>query len=84
MDDVIVNDTEFLSAHWLAEGFPARLSGLVKGWRAQAKAGGADPLHGLLSVSGDYLRAVHQALDATEGTDGAVAGGPGGRCAPGP
>ena len=75
MDDVIVNDTEFLSAHWLAEGFPARLSGLVKGWRAQAKAGGADPLHGLLSVSGDYLRAVHQALDATEGTDGAVAGG---------
>ena len=45
MDDVIVNDTEFLSAHWLAEGFPARLSGLVKGWRAQAKAGGADPLH---------------------------------------
>ena len=75
MDDVIVNDTEFLSAHWLAEGFPARLSGLVKGWRAQAKAGGADPLHGLLSVSGDYLRAVHQALDATEGTGGAVAGG---------
>lgn len=75
MDDVIVNDTEFLSAHWLAEGFPARLSALVKGWRAQAKAGGADPLHGLLSVSGDYLRAVHQALDATEGTGGAVAGG---------
>lgn len=75
MDDVIVNDTEFLSAHWLAEGFPARLSGLVKGWRAQAKAGGTDPLHGLLSVSGDYLRAVHQALDATEGTGGAVAGG---------
>ena len=75
MDDVIVNDTEFLSAHWLAEGFPARLSGLVKGWRAQAKAGGADPLHGLLSVSGDYLRAVHQALDITEGTGGAVAGG---------
>lgn len=75
MDDVIVNDTEFLSAHWLAEGFPARLSGLVKGWRAQAKAGGTDPLHGLLSVSGDYLRAVHQALDVTEGTGGAVAGG---------
>lgn len=75
MDDVIVNDTEFLSAHWLAEGFPARLSGLVKGWRAQARTGGADPLHGLLSVSGDYLRAVHQALDATEGTGGAVAGG---------
>lgn len=75
MDDVIVNDTEFLSAHWLAEGFPARLSGLVKGWRAQARAGGTDPLHGLLSVSGDYLRAVHQALDATEGTGGAVAGG---------
>ena len=47
MDDVIVNDTEFLSAHWLAEGFPARLSGLVKGWRAQAKAGGANPLHSL-------------------------------------
>lgn len=75
MDDVIVNDTEFLSAHWLAEGFPARLSGLVKGWRAQTRAGGADPLHGLLSVSGDYLRAVHQALDVTEGTGGAVAGG---------
>lgn len=75
MDDVIVNDTEFLSAHWLAEGFPARLSGLVKGWRAQARTGGTDPLHGLLSVSGDYLRAVHQALDVTEGTGGAVAGG---------
>jgi len=66
--DVIVNDTEFLSAHWLAEGFPARLSALVKDWREQAKEGHRDPLHALGSLSSDYLRELRSATDSTTST----------------
>ena len=66
--DVIVNDTEFLSAHWLAEGFPARLSALVKDWRQRAKEGRGDPLHALGSLSGDYLRELRSATDSTTST----------------
>lgn len=66
--DVIVNDTEFLSAHWLAEGFPARLSSLVKDWREQAREGHRDPLHALGSLSSDYLRELRSATDSTTST----------------
>lgn len=59
MGDEIRNDTEFLSAHWLEEGFPARRSALYKGWQGAHKAGRFDPLHAVATQAGDYLAALH-------------------------
>ena len=72
-EDVILNDTEFLSAHWLAEGFPARLASLAKDWRERSKgAPGSDPLHALAGVSGNYLAALRAADDDAESSGGAA------------
>lgn len=58
MGDEIRNDTEFLSAHWLEEGFPARRSALYTQWQAAHKGGRFDPLHAVASTAGEYLAAV--------------------------
>ncbi|WP_075891512.1 Eco57I restriction-modification methylase domain-containing protein [Actinomyces provencensis] len=58
MGDEIRNDTEFLSAHWLEEGFPTRRSALYKEWQAAHKEGRFDPLHAVASTINDYLAAL--------------------------
>jgi hypothetical protein len=63
MGDEIRNDTEFLSAHWLEEGFPTRRSALYKEWQAAHKAGRFDPLHAVAQVADDYLAALNSDRD---------------------
>ncbi|MCI1661617.1 MAG: hypothetical protein LKI27_01770, partial [Actinomyces sp.] len=58
MGDEIRNDTEFLSAHWLEEGFPTRRSALYTEWQRAHKDGRPDPLHAVASLAGDYLAAL--------------------------
>lgn len=55
MFDSIVNVNDFLSDHWLSEGFPARLKTLNAAWKERAQYGKNSPLKSLASISADYL-----------------------------
>lgn len=57
MFDSIVNVNDFLSDHWLSEGFPARLKTLNAAWKERAQYGKNSPLKSLASVSTSYLSA---------------------------
>ncbi|RVW08225.1 restriction endonuclease subunit M [Prescottella agglutinans] len=63
MFDSISNVNDYLSEHWLAEVFPAKLKDLGKDWKERATQGKDTPLKGLVSVSGSYLRALGQLPD---------------------
>ncbi len=57
MFDSIVNVNDFLSDHWLSEGFPSKLRTLNEDWKQRAEHGKQTPLKALASASGDYLTA---------------------------
>jgi hypothetical protein len=60
MFDSIRNVNDFLSEHWLAEVFPARLKDLTTRWRDQAEHGKPVPLRMLGSIATPYLGALTQ------------------------
>jgi hypothetical protein len=53
--DSISNVNDYLSEHWLAEVFPAKLKDLATTWRELASKGKATPVRGLVSLNGEYL-----------------------------
>ncbi len=54
MYDSIVNSSEFLSDHWLAEGFPARLKVLGKQWSEQDEQGQQSIPKSLAGATNEY------------------------------
>lgn len=68
MGDEIRNDTEFLSSHWLEEGFTARRSALYRLWQSAHTQGRPDPLHAVTGCAGDYLAALHADQDGVQVT----------------
>ncbi|ASR03334.1 Eco57I restriction-modification methylase domain-containing protein [Gordonia rubripertincta] len=58
MFDSIQNVNDFLSEHWLAEVFPARLKEHSRRWKELADQDKKTPLRGLSSISGQYLGAL--------------------------
>lgn len=55
MFDSIANVNDYLSEHWLAEVFPAKLKGLAATWKELAAKGKPTPVRGLASLNGAYL-----------------------------
>ncbi len=55
MFDSISNVNDYLSEHWLAEVFPAKLKDLATTWKELASKGKATPVRGLVSLNGEYL-----------------------------
>ncbi|MGC5258217.1 Eco57I restriction-modification methylase domain-containing protein [Gordonia sp. DT218] len=58
MFDSIQNVNDFLSEHWLAEVFPAKLKEHSRRWKELADQDKKTPLRGLSSISGRYLTAL--------------------------
>lgn len=58
MFDSIQNVNDFLSEHWLAEVFPAKLKEHSRRWKELADQDKKTPLRGLSSISGRYLSAL--------------------------
>lgn len=65
MFDSISNVNDYLSEHWLAEVFPAKLKDLGKDWKERATQGKHTPVKGLVAISGNYLRALGDLPDPT-------------------
>ena len=55
MFDSIANVNDYLSEHWLAEVFPAKLKDLAATWKELAAKGKPTPVRGLASLNGGYL-----------------------------
>lgn len=55
MFDSIANVNDYLSEHWLAEVFPAKLKDLAATWKELAAKGKPTPVRGLASLNGAYL-----------------------------
>ncbi|OBS02863.1 restriction endonuclease subunit M [Mycobacterium gordonae] len=55
MFDSIANVNDYLSEHWLAEGFPTKLKDLAAAWKELAGKGKATPVRGLATLNGSYL-----------------------------
>lgn len=55
MFDSIANVNDYLSEHWLAEVFPAKLKDLAAAWKELAAKGKQTPVRGLASLNGAYL-----------------------------
>lgn len=53
--DSVSNVNDYLSEHWLAEVFPAKLKDLAMIWKELASKGKATPVRGLVSLNGEYL-----------------------------
>ena len=58
MFDSINNVNDFLSDHWLAEVFPARLKDLTARWRDNSEHAKPVPVGALSSVATPYLAAL--------------------------
>lgn len=56
MFDSVNNVNDFLSEHWLAEVFPAKLRELGKEWRECAERGKDTPVRGLAATAGAYAK----------------------------
>src|ERR1700677_2538389 len=65
MFDSISNVNDYLSEHWLAEVFPAKLKDLATTWKELASQGKATPVRGLVSLNGEYLTALASLPEST-------------------
>ena len=65
MFDSISNVNDYLSEHWLAEVFPAKLKDLATTWKELASKGKATPVRGLVSLNGEYLTALASLPEST-------------------
>ncbi|WIM87436.1 restriction endonuclease subunit M [Candidatus Mycobacterium wuenschmannii] len=64
--DSIANVNDYLSEHWLAEVFPAKLKELSATWKELAGKGKETPVRGLATLNGSYLTALASLPDRSD------------------